>query len=167
LDEIREYFHVSWIIKALQPGKFPSSRRAQHSPQHRDAERRRRFQFCLARFQSIGRLFLQLSQITNRRPRAAAKNPERGRRAHVPDVVGSRLPSPYHFPARIQSFQAVAAPFPGGDSLPSVVSVFQTVVLHTGSRKAAPARPGLGKPEEPKNHHNTDHVFQKETLQKN
>src|SRR5277367_942434 len=34
-------------------------------------------------------------------------------RGRVPDVVGSRLPRPYHFPARIQSFQAVAAPFPG------------------------------------------------------
>jgi hypothetical protein len=27
--------------------------------------------------------------------------------------VGSRFPSPYHFRARIQSFQAVAAPFQG------------------------------------------------------
>ncbi len=35
-------------------------------------------------------------------------------RARVPDIVGARLPRPYHFPARIQSFQAVAAPFPGG-----------------------------------------------------
>jgi hypothetical protein len=34
-------------------------------------------------------------------------------RGRVPDVVGSKLPRPYHFPARIQSFQAVAAPFPG------------------------------------------------------
>src|ERR1700688_3561176 len=34
-------------------------------------------------------------------------------RARVPDLVGSRFPSPYHFWARIQSFQAVAAPFPG------------------------------------------------------
>jgi hypothetical protein len=33
--------------------------------------------------------------------------------ARIPDLVGTRLPSPYHFPARIQSFQAVAAPFPG------------------------------------------------------
>jgi hypothetical protein len=38
----------------------------------------------------------------------------RGRlRGRVPDLVGSRLPRPYQFPARIQSFQAVAAPFPG------------------------------------------------------
>jgi hypothetical protein len=36
-----------------------------------------------------------------------------------PHLVGSRLQSPYHFPARIQSFQAVAAPFPGDSVLPS------------------------------------------------
>jgi hypothetical protein len=34
-------------------------------------------------------------------------------------LVGSRLPRPYHFRARIQSFQAVAAPFPGDFGLPS------------------------------------------------
>ena len=34
-------------------------------------------------------------------------------RARVPDLVGSSLPGPYHFRARIQSFQAFAAPFPG------------------------------------------------------
>ena len=32
-------------------------------------------------------------------------------------LVGPRLPRPYHFPARIQSFQAVAAPFPGEGSI--------------------------------------------------
>ncbi len=37
----------------------------------------------------------------------------------IPHLVGSRLPSPYHFRARIQSFQAVAAPFPGDSDLPS------------------------------------------------
>ena len=37
----------------------------------------------------------------------------------VLDVVGSRRPSPYHFRARIQSFQGVAAPFPGETVLPS------------------------------------------------
>jgi hypothetical protein len=45
-------------------------------------------------------------------PRAAPGQP----RARVPDLVGSRLPSPYHFGARIQSFQGVAAPF-AGDSV--------------------------------------------------
>jgi hypothetical protein len=34
-------------------------------------------------------------------------------RGRLPDLVGSRLPRPYHFRARIQSFQAVAAPFTG------------------------------------------------------
>ena len=34
-------------------------------------------------------------------------------RAAVPDVVASRLLRPYHFLALIQSFQSVAAPFPG------------------------------------------------------
>jgi hypothetical protein len=37
----------------------------------------------------------------------------------IPDIVGSRLPRPYHSRARIQSFQAVAAPFPGDSVLPS------------------------------------------------
>jgi hypothetical protein len=32
-------------------------------------------------------------------------------------LVGSRLPGPYHFRARIQSFQPVAAPFPGDSVL--------------------------------------------------
>ena len=40
-------------------------------------------------------------------------------RARVPHLVASRPPRPYHFPARIQSFQTVAAPFPGDSVLPS------------------------------------------------
>ena len=40
-------------------------------------------------------------------------------RARIPHLVASRLPRPYHFRARIQSFQAVAAPFPGDSVLPS------------------------------------------------
>jgi hypothetical protein len=43
-------------------------------------------------------------------------------RARVPHLVGPRLPSPYHFRARIQSFQAVAAPFPGDVVLPSALA---------------------------------------------
>jgi hypothetical protein len=43
----------------------------------------------------------------------AARQPKWRTVGRVPDVVGSRLPRPYHFRARIQSFQAVAAPFPG------------------------------------------------------
>jgi hypothetical protein len=48
-------------------------------------------------------------------------------RARVPDLVGSRLPRPYQFRARIQSFQAVAAPFPGDSVLPSgAISAIET-----------------------------------------
>jgi hypothetical protein len=39
--------------------------------------------------------------------------------ARVLDIVASRHPRPYHFRALIQSFQAVAAPFPGDSVLPS------------------------------------------------
>ena len=40
-------------------------------------------------------------------------------RAPVPHLVGSTPPRPYHFRALIQSFQVVAAPFPGDSGLPS------------------------------------------------
>jgi hypothetical protein len=39
-------------------------------------------------------------------------------RARVPYLVVSRLPRHYRFRARIQSYQAVAAPFPGDSVLP-------------------------------------------------
>jgi hypothetical protein len=46
----------------------------------------------------------------------------RGRpRARIPDVVAWRLPRPYQFRARIQSFQVVAAPFPGNLATTSIV----------------------------------------------
>jgi hypothetical protein len=64
----------------------------------------RRFPFCSERIQSHRRLFLQLCNS-----RAAPWQP----RAGVPDVVGSRRPSPYNFRAGIQSFQGVVAQFPG------------------------------------------------------
>jgi hypothetical protein len=51
--------------------------------------------------------FLQLSHSLS--ARVAHGQP----RARVPHLVGSQLSRPYHFRARIQSFQAVAAPFPG------------------------------------------------------
>ena len=54
------------------------------------------------------------------RSRGSSAGAAHGRpRARAPDVVGSRLPRPYHFRARIQSYQAVAAPFPGDSALPS------------------------------------------------
>ena len=40
-------------------------------------------------------------------------------RVRLPHLVASRVPSPYHFRAQIQSFQLVAAPFPGDAVLPS------------------------------------------------
>ena len=78
------------------------------------AERQCRFQFCIERFQSIRHLFLQLRHSCGSSAGAAHGQP-----ARVPDLVGSRLPSPYQFRARIQSFQAVAAPFPGDSVLPA------------------------------------------------
>jgi hypothetical protein len=50
-------------------------------------------------------------------------------RARVPDLVGSRLPSPYHFRARIQSFQDDATPFPGDSVLPSASRAAIATVL--------------------------------------
>ena len=57
----------------------------------------------------------------------------------IPDIVGTRLPSPYHFRARIQSFQAVAAPFPGDSVLPS-----SHLVAATPASEAASVRPARG-----------------------
>src|SRR5271163_3328809 len=56
------------------------------------------------------------------------------RGARVPHLVGSRLSSPYHFRARIQSFQAVAAPFPG-DSFAASLSR-----RDPGDRNASPQK---------------------------
>jgi hypothetical protein len=56
------------------------------------------------------------------------------RGARVPHLVGSRLSSPYHFRARIQSFQAFAAPFPGG---PFAVSPSRR---DPGGRNASPQK---------------------------
>jgi hypothetical protein len=75
---------------------------------------RRRFQFCIERFQNLGRLFLQLLQPCH--SCGVAHGQPRARLLHL---VGSRLPGPHHFRARIQSFQPVAAPFPGDSVLPS------------------------------------------------
>src|SRR5271169_5960336 len=55
-------------------------------------------------------------------------------RARILDLVASRLPRPYHFRARIQSFQVVAAPFPGDSVLP-----------FRFSRAAMPATETLGR----------------------
>jgi hypothetical protein len=55
-------------------------------------------------------------------------------RARVPDVVASRLPSPYHFRERIQSFQAVAEPFPGDPVLPSRQEIRRAAWDRRGSK---------------------------------
>ena len=60
-------------------------------------------------------------------------------RARVPDVVGSRHPRPYHLRARIQSFQAVAAPFAGD----SVLAVRPSRAAIPAS-EAASVRPARG-----------------------
>ena len=66
-------------------------------------------------FKSLGAFFCNF--VTS--PGSSAGVAHGQPRGRVPDLVGSRLPSPYHFRARIQSFQAVAAPFPGNSFLPS------------------------------------------------
>ena len=48
---------------------------------------------------------------------------------------GSRLPSPYHLRARIQSFQAFAAPFPGDPVLPSRQEIRRAAWDRFGSKK--------------------------------
>ena len=66
-------------------------------------------------FKSLGAFFWplghwSLSTLAFSQLSVGAHGPPRGR---VPDVVASRLLRPHHFPALIQSFQSVAAPFPG------------------------------------------------------
>jgi hypothetical protein len=61
------------------------------------------------------------------------------RGARVPDLVVSRLPSPYQFRARIQSFQGVAAPF-AGDSVVTSASRAASATATPGSRDRRSAR---------------------------
>src|SRR5271163_4683190 len=96
---------VDFLISGFTQGSSPRASRGD----------RRRFQFCIERLQSLRRLFLQLCHSFG--SSAGAAHGELP--ARLPHLVGSRPPSPYHFRARIQSFQAVAAPFPGDSVLPS------------------------------------------------
>jgi hypothetical protein len=77
------------------------------------------FSFASGDFNTLGAFFCNCcnSQAAFKLPHLSVS--PIGQPPRVPDLVGSRLPSPYHFRARIQSFQAVAAPFPGGSVLPS------------------------------------------------
>src|SRR5271156_6328026 len=75
------------------------------------------FSFASSEFKTLGAFFCNFATLSflGRQPGVAHGQSC----APVPDLVGSRFPSPYHFRARIQSFQAVAAPFPGDSVLPS------------------------------------------------
>jgi hypothetical protein len=74
------------------------------------------FSFALSDFKALGAFFCNFGNFCNLsflRSRAPGQP-----RAHLLHLVGSRLPSPYHLRARIQSFQPLAAPFPGDSVLP-------------------------------------------------
>ncbi|MFZ0209789.1 MAG: hypothetical protein WAL59_27395, partial [Roseiarcus sp.] len=75
------------------------------------------FSFASSDFKALGVFFWQLLQPCH--SCGVAHGQPRARSLHL---VGSRLPSPYHFRARIQSFQPVAAPFPG-DSVFAVTAL--------------------------------------------
>jgi hypothetical protein len=66
------------------------------------------FSFASSDFKTLGAFFCNFLQLCH--SCGVAHGQPRARLLHL---VGSRLPSPYHFRARIQSFQPVAAPFPG------------------------------------------------------
>ncbi len=75
------------------------------------SERRCRFQFCIERFQSARRLFLQLLPS-----RGSPAGVAHGQPRPCTTSWGFEASEPNHFRARIQSFQAVAAPFPGNSA---------------------------------------------------
>jgi hypothetical protein len=70
---------------------------------------------------------------------AAPRRSARSAARPVPDVVASRLPSYYNFRARIQSFQAVAAPFPGKAVLPLGKRFVERLGTDLEARKKAKA----------------------------
>jgi hypothetical protein len=72
------------------------------------------------RFQCFARRKISLPELQLCHSYGSSAGVAHGRpRARVPHLVGSRLPRPYQFRARIQSFQAVAASFPGDSVFPS------------------------------------------------
>ena len=77
---------------------------------------------------------------------AAAFGPPRRFAGKIPALVGSRLPSPYQVRARIQSFQAVTAPFPGDSRAaipPTEKSRFNRSIIKLGElRRDGAERPG-------------------------
>ena len=71
-------------------------------------------------FRALGAFFCPLETLQLCRSRGSSVVvAHRQPGARVLDIVGSSLPRPYHFPARIQSYQVVAAPFPGDSVFPS------------------------------------------------
>jgi hypothetical protein len=70
------------------------------------------FSFASSDFKASGAFFCNFCNLSFLRSRAGHPG------ARLLHLVGSRLPGPYHFRARIQSFQPLAAPFPG-DSVSS------------------------------------------------
>jgi hypothetical protein len=73
------------------------------------------FSFASNDFRALGTFFR--SWVTPEQPRPLSVGAHGEPRARVPHLVASRLPRHYHFRALIQSFQAVAAPFPGDSIL--------------------------------------------------
>ena len=74
------------------------------------------------RFQGLRRQKLQLLRVRRvvaaRHSRSGPDQRPRDKKRRSPDLVGPSRPSPYHFRARIQSFQRIAAPCPGFRAAP-------------------------------------------------
>ena len=136
----RDSIPVSRLFNALQAGKVSlplfSERRVRRWRRGRlrgetrgfgrtaSCRRRSRFFPRFSIYQCFASRKISLPLLSERRVRpwrcgrfrneALLSVGARGRpRARIPDVVAWRLARPYHFRARIQSFQVVAAPFPG------------------------------------------------------
>jgi hypothetical protein len=73
------------------------------------------FSFASNDFRALAAFFCSL--VTPEQPRPLSVGAHGEPRARVPHLVASRLPRHYHFRALIQSFQAVAEPFPGDSIL--------------------------------------------------
>jgi hypothetical protein len=92
------------------PRTIPRQRARPASPAATGAD----FSFASSDFKALGAFFCNFcNSVILAESRTVSRAP---RLLHL---VGSPLPSPYHFRARIQSFQPVAAPFPGDSILPS------------------------------------------------
>ena len=97
------------------------------------------FSFASNVFNGLGAFFCNFGQHRNLcRCFGASAGVAPGQpRARVPHLVGSMLPRPCHFPAGIQSFQAVAAPFPGDSVLPRALAPRSRRPKRLGSRSVS------------------------------